>query len=181
MKKEFNNDLIGGLSDEERFVLRAAAVLDNSLGVLSPLEQARLDAARQSALLRVTAEPGEHSAFARTLTTSEEQIPDDIRHRLDGIRAQAMARAREKQHDERAARSRWNWLRVPRDFAVPAGAFASVCVLVTTLAVFNTADSPDVIPVALSDDGLLIASAEELELYQNLEFYQWLADNGLQN
>jgi len=38
-----------------------------------------------------------------------------------------------------------------------------------------------VLPVVLSEDGLLIASADELELYQNLEFYQWLADSGLQN
>lgn len=175
MNREFDADMISGLSEEERFVLQVAAVLDSSLGVLSPFEQAQLDAARRSALLRAGQAPEQYSTLARTLSTSAEQIPDDILSRLDGIRSQAIAKARERQRLETSSRLHWDWLRLPR----AAGAFASICVLVATLAVFNTGENPDVMPVALSEDGLLIASADELELYQNFEFYQWLAENGL--
>lgn len=182
MSRELDADLIGGLSDEERFVLRVAAELDTSLGNLTPGQCARLDAARRDSLARVSV-PGAlnssgHPALARTLSDSAEQIPAEVRRRLDGIRAQAMLKARDAHKAESRNRP---WWRLPRQFAVPAGAFASVCMLVTTLALFTPGDVPDVLPVALAEDGLLITSADELELYQNLEFYQWLADNGLQN
>lgn len=184
MERLNDPELMNGLSDEERFVLRVAAELDNSLGCLSAAERARLDAARRASLLRAGLEsvgqPAAHSAFARALDESAERIPDDVRQRLDSIRAQAMARARADRRSTEAASRRLAW-RLPRGFAVPAGAFASVCMLVTTLALFSTSEVPEVLPVALSEDGLLIGSADELELYQNLEFYQWLADNGLQN
>jgi hypothetical protein len=182
MSRELDADLIGGLSDEERFVLRVAAELDTSLGSLTIAQSARLDAARCRALERVivqgAADSDGHPALARTLSDSAEQIPSDVRRRLDGIRAQAMLKARDAQRAESRDRP---WWRLPREFAVPAGAFASVCMLVTTLALYTPGDVPEVLPVALSEDGLLITSADELELYQNLEFYQWLADNGLQN
>ncbi len=184
MERMSDAELMNGLGEDERFVLRVAAELDNSLGSLSAAERAHLDAARRASLLRAGLESvgqsATHSAFARALDESAERIPEDIRQRLDGIRAEAMARARSDRRGAQAAGSRFPW-RLPRAFAVPAGAFASVCVLVTTLALFPSAEVPDVLPVALSEDGLLITSAEELELYQNLEFYQWLADNGLQN
>jgi hypothetical protein len=184
MEGQIDSELVNGLGEDERFVLRVAAELDNSLTSLSATERSRLDAARRASLLRAglesVAQSAENSAFARALDESAERIPEEVRQRLDGIRAQAMARARADRHSAEAAGTRFSW-RLPRGFAVPAGAFASVCVLVTTLALFSTSEVPEVLPVALSEDGLLIASAEELELYQNLEFYQWLADNGLQN
>ncbi len=183
MEGQIDSELVNGLGEDERFVLRVAAELDNSLTSLSATERSRLDAARRASLLRAglesVAQSAENSAFARALDESAERIPEEVRQRLDGIRAQAMARARADRHSAEAG-PRFSW-RLPRGFAVPAGAFASVCVLVTTLALFSTSEVPEVLPVALSEDGLLIASAEELELYQNLEFYQWLADNGLQN
>ncbi len=184
MERQIDSELMNGLSEEERFVLRVAAELDNSLVSLSAAERARLDGARRASLLRAGLESvgqsAAHSSFARALDESAERIPEDVRQRLDTIRAQAMARARADRRSSEAAGMRFSW-RMPRTFAVPAGAFASVCVLVTTLALFSTSEVPEVLPVALSEDGLLIASADELELYQNLEFYQWLADNGLQN
>jgi hypothetical protein len=182
MGREFDADLKDGLGDEERFVLRAAAELDTSLGAITPAQRERLDLARRQSLAFVAAKiegsPDEHPALARALTDSADQIPAEVRLRLDGIRAQAMVKARAAQKAEYSERP---WWRLPRGFAVPAGAFASVCVLVTTLAIYSPGDVPDVLPVALSEDGVLITSADELELYQNLEFYQWLADNGLQN
>ncbi len=184
MERKVDSELMNGLSEDERFVLRVAAELDNSLGSLSAAERARLDAARRASLLRAGLESvgqsAAHSAFARALDESAERIPEDVRQRLDTIRDQAMAKARADRRSAQIAGTRFSW-RLPRAFAVPAGAFASVCVLVTTLALFSTSEVPEVLPVALSEDGLLIASADELELYQNLEFYQWLADNGLQN
>ncbi len=182
MSREFDAELTGGLSDEERFVLRVAAELDTSLASLTPAQCARLDAARRESLARVSVpvapDSGGHPALARTLSDSAEQIPADVRRRLDGIRAQAMLRARDAHKAESRDRP---WWRLPREFAVPAGAFASVCMLVTSFVIYSPGNVPEVLPVALSEDGLLITSADELELYQNLDFYQWLADNGLQN
>jgi len=183
MSKELDAGLTGGLSDEERFVLRVAAELDASLGALTPLECGQLDSARHAALLRAgiasTMHAGKSSGHARALLAdSAEQLPGDVRERLDGIRAQAMSKARAAQRAPSAPQIA-QWLGLPRTFAVPAGAFASVCAFVITLAIFTPGETPEALPVALSEDGVLIASAEELELYQNLEFYQWLADNGL--
>lgn len=185
MNRELDADLINGLNDEERFVLRVAAELDASLEVMTPQDRARLDTARRTALqhaggLDAVQTPAGSAHAKALLAGSAQQIPEEIRQRLDGIRANAMHRARAAQRQSVFSR-RSRWLQLPRAFAVPAGAFASVSVLVTTLALFSPVETPEVLPVALSDDGVLIASAEELELYQNLEFYQWLADNGLQN
>jgi len=184
MEREVGPELMNGLGGEERFLLRVAAELDNSLDSLSAAERACLDAARRATLVRAGLEsverPEAQSAFARALDEIAGRIPDDVRRRLDAIRAQAMARARADARSAEPASARFSW-RLPRGFAVPAGAFASVSVLVTTLALFSTSEVPEVLPVMLSEDGLLIASADELELYQNLEFYQWLADSGLQN
>jgi len=184
MERESDSGLSNDLGEEERFVLRVAAELDNSLGSLTAAERVRLDAARRASLVRAGLESVEHSAahsaFARALDESAERIPEDVRRRLDAIRGQAMARARSARRDTEITNAWFPW-RMPRGFAVPAGAFASVGVLVTALTLFPSPQAPEVLPAALAEDGLLIASADELELYQNLEFYQWLADNGLQN
>lgn len=185
MSRKLETELISGLGDEERFLLRVAAELDASLETLTTQELARLDAIRRGALqtadVPAVLPPRATSEQAKSLLAdSAAQIPEEIRQQLDGIRARAMLKARAAQR-ESLATSLGQWLRLPRQFAVPAGAFASVSVLITTLALFTPSDTPEVLPVALSEDGMLIASAEELELYQNLEFYQWLVDNGLQN
>ncbi|MES3007720.1 MAG: DUF3619 family protein [Pseudomonadota bacterium] len=173
---------------DERFVRRVAAMLDSSVETLPPHIEARLDSMRSTALTRVS----EHAVFvqsAESILSGEEHVdglPIAVRERLDGIRAQALQRAaltleaRSSSTGSRLAVSpQWAARLFGPGLKVPAGAFASVCVLVTTLAVFTVRDAEDVIPPAMSEEGLVLASAEEIELYENLEFYQWLAENGL--
>jgi len=59
---------------------------------------------------------------------------------------------------------------------LPAGGLVTACLLVTVV-VLQWPDSARISPV--DSDILLFASADEIELYENLEFYLWLAENGM--
>ncbi len=187
MSREWKDQLTKDLSDDERFVLRVAAMLDASLPALPPQVSRKLDSARHAAMMQAWGGPESMahtpSGIAKALDDSAESLPPQVKARLDAMRHAAMAQARGARHQQ----TRWQQLKgwvasmatLPR-VAVPAGAFASVSVLVIALTVFDQGDMPEVMPLALAEDALLLASEEEMELYQNLEFYQWLADNGLQ-
>lgn len=174
--------MIGDHDGDVRFATRVAAMLDSSIEGLPPHIEARLDSMRSTALVRVVG----HDTFVRSaglILSGEEAaegLPPSVSARLDDIRAQALQRAA-RQLEQKSQPTRWGALARllnPR-LGIPAGAFASVCVLVTTLALFSVRESNDVVPVAMNEEGLVLASADDLELYENLEFYQWLADNGL--
>ncbi len=60
------------------------------------------------------------------------------------------------------------------DWLVPAGAFASV--LATAVALTIMVAEPGSGSAREVDDVELLTAGEELELYENLEFYQWLQD-----
>lgn len=181
MSNELNDRLTKDLGEEERLLLRVAAVLDNSLQDLPPAVLASLDAARYVAMLRQQDashhEPGQRT-IVQALDDSAGQLPPGVQVRLDTIRANAMRRAREISGATAVSRS--GWQERFRSLALPASAFASVCVLFVALAMFRQPEPQDVMPVLVTDNALLLASEAELELYENLEFYQWLADNGLQ-
>ncbi|MCP5358989.1 MAG: DUF3619 family protein [Pseudomonadales bacterium] len=181
MSSELNDRLTKDLSEEERFLLKVGAVLDNSLPRTPPALVARLDSARHAAMLQVRDSRGCEVAqqnIVQTLDDSAEHLSPEIKSRLDAIRGLAMQRARESSGGlVRAGRQWQDWF---RSLALPASAFASVCVLVITVAVFRQPDPQETMPELVADNALLLASDEDLELYENLEFYQWLADNGLQ-
>jgi hypothetical protein len=76
-----------------------------------------------------------------------------------------------------AAEPRSRWRRATRpagDWLVPAGAFASV--LATAIALTLMVTEPGDGSAPEMDDVELLTAGEELELYENLEFYQWLQD-----
>ena len=181
MSNELKGRLTKDLGEEERFLLRVAAVLDNSLQDLPPTVTERLDRARDAAMLR-RQDVGRHEFAQQTivqaLNDSAGQLPPGIQGRLDTIRAKAMRRAHEVSGEK--AVSRPGWQERFSSLALPASAFASVCVLFVALAIFRQPEPQELMPELAADDGLLLASEAELELYENLEFYQWLADNGLQ-
>ena len=186
MKSTFDADNTGAGDEEARFLAKVVQTLDGSLVHLPVEIEERLRSARQAALLQAPQLDSEDSAaasdFAWALESSEQQIPESVKLRLDGIRADAMRKASEALDNANAESkvSGWRWRRwAPRGFAVPASAFASICVLVTTLAIFNLSEPIETMPLAVAEDSLVLASEEEIELYENLEFYQWLADNGL--
>lgn len=181
MEQETNGKLIDE-QDNERFAARVATMLDRSVEGLPPRIEARLDTMRSAALARLV----EHDAFVQSagMVLSDENaaggLPPAVAARLDDIRAQALQRAA-RQLGEKPQSRAWSVLGSllnPR-LGIPAGAFASVCVLVTTITLFSVREPDVAIPVAMNEEGLVLASADDLELYENLEFYQWLADNGL--
>lgn len=181
MKQKASGKLIDD-QDDVRFAARVAATLDSSIEALPPRIEARLDCMRSTALARVVG----HDAFVQSagmVLSSEaasEGLPPSVSARLDDIRVQALQRAA-WQLERKSQSTGWGILARllnPR-LGIPAGAFASVCVLVTTFALFTVREPDEVMPVAMNEEGLVLASADDLELYENLEFYQWLADNGL--
>ncbi len=186
MEQRAQDTVIDDNGGEERFVSRAAAILNSSVEALPPHIEARLDGMRSAALGRVT----DHDAFVQsaglTLASgdSAEGLPVAVRARLDDIRAEALQRAARQLHSQpqRTVASLLAGLRarlLNPGLGIPAGAFASICVLLTTFAVFTARAPEEVLSVAMNEEGLVLASADDIELYENLEFYQWLAENGL--
>jgi hypothetical protein len=53
---------------------------------------------------------------------------------------------------------------------------ATACVVVTAISIFYV-DSRPAGTVTLNEEIGLVATAEDIELYDNLEFYLWLAEN----
>ena len=115
------------------------------------------------------------------------QLIEAIRHRLDeqadGLDSATLLRLAQARRLALAAavepQRRWRrMMRPPRrpvgDWLVPAGAFASV--LATAVALTLMVAEPGNGSAREMDDVELLTAGEELELYENLEFYQWLQD-----
>ena len=179
MSSIFDADKPGSDSEEARFLRKVVQTLDSSLTHLPLGIEGRLDSVRHAVMLQAKEPSSESSAadmrFVAVIESSEPQIPESVRIRLDAIRAGAMQRASAAQQEKASWWSRW----LPQGSALPVSAFASICMLVTTLAIFNLSGTPETMPLVVAENSLVLASEEEIELYENLEFYQWLADNGL--
>ena len=65
-------------------------------------------------------------------------------------------------------------------FSLPVGMIATACLTVTVVTLFYTSSNPGS-EFSVDDELLLIASADELELYENLDFYLWLEETGFEN
>ena len=115
------------------------------------------------------------------------RLIEGIRHRLDeqvdGLDSATLLRLAQARRLALAAAvgPRPRWRRVIRlsdrpagDWLVPAGAFASV--LATAIALTLMVAEPGNGSAREMDDVELLTTGEELELYENLEFYQWLQD-----
>lgn len=180
MSSTFNTDKHCAEEEEARFLGKVQQTLDDSLAHMPQSIAGRLDSARHAALLQsqeLDSKAGS-GRFTAALESSEQQIPESVKLRLDGIREAAMQRANAAQQKS-IARGKW-WKRwMPQGFVIPASAFASICMLVTTLAIFNFSETSETMPLIVAENSLVLASEEEIELYDNLEFYQWLAENGL--
>ncbi len=164
---------------EQRLLKKATAVLDDSLVANSPVVMRQLDAARHAALLRAWQPMHGQDGITQTLDESAQQLPNEINKRLDAIRQQAIARGRPERTEIPAS---WlNNLWPPRGYAIPGSAFAFSCLLVTALTLFPTQSPQEAMPLVVAEDDLVIMPDQELELYENLDFYQWLADSGLPN
>jgi hypothetical protein len=178
--------------DQQRLLAEIRSRLDRSVGKLDPAVVARLDAMRTEALSRPLLQAPVDAAVEERLVNAARVSLDDsvneldpaIAVRLEQSRKAALARASGATGESSPVREPLRtWLASlfdPGRLAIPAGAFATVCLLVTvSLVLFRVPGQPD--PEFTDADVLLFASNEEIELYENLEFYLWLADNGLPN
>ncbi len=115
------------------------------------------------------------------------QLIEAVRNRLDeqvdGLDSATLLRLAQARRLALAAavapRPRWRRMMRPSsrpagDWLVPAGAFASV--LATAVALTLMVAEPGNGSAREMDDVELLTAGEELELYENLEFYQWLQD-----
>jgi len=94
-----------------------------------------------------------------------ESLDDATRARLRGIRREALERAPVRR------------LRV----LAPFGGLVTACVLVLAVIMLNPtaerAPAPDAAEPVMAVEDLEMLSSGELELYEDFEFYQWLAEN----
>lgn len=106
----------------------------------------------------------------RRLDESVSELDAATLSRLEQARQRALSAGAESQR--RRGRTRGLTGRPASDWLVPAGALASVVATVFALAVM-VAEPENGLTRELEDLDLLTVG-EELELYENLEFYQWL-------
>ncbi len=64
----------------------------------------------------------------------------------------------------------------PRAWVQPTWALAAACLMIFTIALWNT-DSPEMTATLPLEDVDVLASAEGWEFYEDLEFYSWLAED----
>ena len=161
---------------DSHFVVYVRQLLDESIAQIPQSAQSQLSSARLAAL--------EGAQQSRDTVSSikllgERDLPLEIQSSLDDIRQRALGIAARQSRSD-ALVSRWtpSW---PSLRSGGVAAFASVCIVVTGVLLVGVREPVDAVPLAVMEDAWVLASEEELELYENLEFYQWLAENGLEN
>jgi len=161
------------------------AALDQSVDQLDVKIRLSLDQSRRQALLRNSVaavnEPDDGYLDALLNHLDDGSLEPEIHNRLNLARSKALDRARQP---DRAASLLRLLLRsatrklLPVQLTVPVSAFATACLVLTAVTLFYR--FPDAVRSGAEEtDILLTASNEEIELYENLDFYLWLADNGL--
>ena len=103
---------------------------------------------------------------------NEDELTTNIRQALDesvdALDANTLSRIRQirAQAIEKVEARHVNW------FGIMTGALATACVMV--FAVMILLQSPTTIQPVQVDDLELISSSDNLELFEDLEFYEWL-------
>lgn len=94
---------------------------------------------------------------------------------LDGRTTARLREARLKAVE--SARGRRGWFRLPRWVAVGGVATATAAILAVGVWL---SDAPRESVVATADDIEVVAAQDQMQLYEDLEFYRWLAtqENG---
>jgi hypothetical protein len=100
------------------------------------------------------------------LDAGSERLDRSISARLRDGRRAAVARA---------GRQSWGLFSLPR--WVTASGLATAAVLVVAVSLWNDRSGQRTLPGKLGDDLEIIAAQEQLDLYDDLEFYRWLAES----
>ena len=178
--------------EQDKILDRIRRRLDQSTANLDSHTLERLDEIRARALARESIQEsvndGEESFLAAvrvSLDDSVAELEPDILFSLEQSRKEVLAHLVTPTRQARRPtleKLRCHFLDFvsPIRLAVPAGSLAAICVLAAAVTLFYR--MPDQTGSEIADaDILLFASSDEIELYDNLDFYLWLADNGLSN
>ena len=182
---------------ENEFLSAIRLHLDKSIAHLDADIASRLDSMREQALgpseklvlaLSNPRDPDSTDKLVQTIRPNLEHsagVPPEIEARLDDIRRRALAKldlSREKSLHSPVSALLQQVGDLLNSFKIPMTArmVATACVMVTAVSLFYVALRP---PGSLSfeEEISLIASADDIELYENLEFYLWLAETELPN
>jgi hypothetical protein len=106
------------------------------------------------------------NAAKSTLDGKALAVDDDVRGRLQHARRVAVRAAAEAL--EPPAKSAPGWL-------MPAGGIAALT-LVIVVSFYQLQTKQERTPMASIEDMPLLTAPEDLELYEELDFYQWLAE-----
>ncbi|NKB34287.1 MAG: hypothetical protein GKR91_14445 [Pseudomonadales bacterium] len=172
--------------DEPEFLAEIRSRLDRSTADLNPAMTVRLDQMREQALNtpRIQQVVDDESLVDGVLNTLDdnEELSPVIEQRLDQIRQKALAKMGASNTVARASlldRIREDIAeRFSSGISMPASMFATACLMVTVVSLFYVSSRPAG-SLSLEEELTLIASADDIELYENLDFYLWLAENGL--
>jgi len=174
--------------DEDKFVAHICERLDRSIEDLEPTLRSRLDSVRESAL---KLQPGassfqedEELLVDSILTRLDDQaeLPEGISNRLNQIRMEAIQQANVAPAEETLLNAAQNWLSnlFSSNYSIPVSMIATACLTVTVVTLFYTSSVP-LNELTVDEELLLVASADDLELYENLDFYLWLEETGFEN
>lgn len=173
--------------NEDSFIKAIRMRLDESLVEVDSVITTRLDSMRQQALSapRLPEAVDNEALIGSVLNTLDDHaaLPPAIEASLDNIRRQAMARLQKADSRDKLAFFGQvqdfvqSWYRANLAMANMA---ATACVMVTVVSIFYVS-SRQAGTLSLEEEISLIASAEDIELYENLDFYLWLEENGLPN
>jgi hypothetical protein len=167
--------------DDEQFLTEIRKRLDQSVEEIHSSVALRLNKSREEALNTPQLKESIDNdplvdSVVNTLDDNSELSPI-IEHRLNQIRQNAIARIDSKESvltriqdaiQEKFASS----------FGMPASMYATACLMITVASLFYVSSRPAG-SLSLEEELTLIASADDIELYENLDFYLWLAENGL--
>lgn len=164
-------------SNDDVFAAAIAEKLDQSAANLSLDLRKKLDQARYSAVA-THASSQKNKDFVNSVQSQlaqSESLPADIERKLNQMRRRALTQ--KPQHSQNFLEKIQQSLSsfIPRtNFGT--GMLATACLTLTVAALFYDGSVPRG-EAPLDPELGLIASADELELYENLDFYLWLAEN----
>ena len=173
------------LNDKE-LVAAICQRLDRSVENLPGSVLERLDTARNGAL-KFAHQAGLDNDDALALVARHsledyEPLPREIETRLDQIRQQAIARLESHSKQSNGYLKYWQerlQALFGFDLSATAGLLATAFVMVTVVSLFYVSRPTGVL--TMEEEMMLVASAEDIELYENLDFYLWLAESGIPN
>lgn len=152
--------------------------LDRSVDELDPAIAAKLNQARLGALKARHGVQNENNLVSniQQQLQKSEALPADVNFKLNEIRRKAVSRNTSNPASVTNKLQTLYQAIFGANYRLTAGMAATACLTLTVSALFYNAP-PATNTLPLDPEIGLIASADELELYENLDFYLWLAEN----